>query len=479
MLKWAFWLLIICSVFCYLSHNQAIQVDPGIRSILGTWSYEDELTRKTVKADKYEVVVDLTDNLNRENISELENSIHEQLLSVCEDNPHRLMVVRMKDNDPIKLDRIIQVLRNDVRVETAEPNYCYRIPEVQENVNNNFSISGSLGEPNDPLFKYQWHMNMVKAPDAWKFSNGDGAVVAVIDTGVTHTGNVVEDLVSAEFVHPFNFLNNTTNANDDHGHGTHVAGTISQVTNNGIGCVGVAPKSKIMPLKVLSKHGYGSIAGIAAAIMYAADKGANVINMSLGGPYPSEVLGKAVKYAYDKGVIVVCAAGNSGPDGNSVGYPAAFPHAVAVSSVDSLGNLAWYSSWGPEVAIAAPGGDTRSDHNGDGLPDGVLQNTIDTHNPKNMAHYAVYQGTSMASPHAAGVAALIVSLGVKDPGKIIKIMRDTAQKKDNPEKFGAGIVDAFAAVYSVKQQQCLDYSVKLLILAGVPVQLISVLGRIK
>ena len=155
--------------------------------------------------------------------------------------------------------------------------------------------------PNDACFKYQWHMNQIGMTDAWKRGNGKGAVVAVIDTGVTK----VADLGDTKFVAGYNFVANTSDAADDHGHGTHVAGTIAQATNNRIGVAGVAYGATIMPLKVLSARGSGSVAGIAQAIRWAADHGANVINMSLGGPMAVGTMGSAVKYARDKGIRVM------------------------------------------------------------------------------------------------------------------------------------------------------------------------------
>ena len=162
-------------------------------------------------------------------------------------------------------------------------------------------------------------------PDAWKLGDGNGVIVAVLDTGVAYEDykkfHQLPDLKGLTFVEPYDFVANTTHANDDHGHGSHVTGTIAQATNNGIGVAGVALDVKIMPLKVLSASGSGSVAGIADAIRYAADHNAKVINMSLGGAFPSNVLKKAVKYAHDKGVTVICAAGNESR--GKVGYPAA------------------------------------------------------------------------------------------------------------------------------------------------------------
>ena len=168
----------------------------------------------------------------------------------------------------------------------------------------------------DPFYKHQWHMAQINLPQAFARVQGHGAVVAVIDTGVAYEDydrfKRVRDLNETQFVHPYDFVDNDAHANDDHGHGTHVAGTIAQSTNNGLGVVGVAPGATIMPLRVLDGSGRGSLGAIANAIKWAADKGAHVVNMSLGGPFPSSILRKACKYAVDKGVLLVCAAGNSG-----------------------------------------------------------------------------------------------------------------------------------------------------------------------
>ncbi len=306
--------------------------------------------------------------------------------------------------------------------------------------------------PDDPLFSRQWHMEMIHTPEAWKITAGKGAIVAVIDTGVAWkdlpgVAKQVPDLAGTPFVHGATFVAGAlADGLDDHLHGTHVAGTIAQTTNNAIGVAGVAFESTIMPLKVLSGDGRGSVPAIANAIRYAADHGAQVINMSLGGPLPSAVLGKAVAYAHEKGVTVVCAAGNE--KRSRVGYPAGHDGAVAVAAVDATGTRSWYSNWGKDLDVSAPGGDTRTDKNGDGFPDGVLQNTILLQNPM-QSDYMWLQGTSMASPHAAGVAALIVSRGITNPAEVERVMKRTSKHPNNVEwdkEYGAGVVDALAAV---------------------------------
>lgn len=357
---------------------------------------------------------------------------------------------------------VVEEMRKGQEVETADVNWTYSIPEQspealtkpqEEGLHDNLvarslqtppSASSERMIPNDPRYPTQWHMHQINMPEAWAKAMGEGVVVAVIDTGVTQ----VEDLQGTKMVPGWNFVDDNADARDDHGHGTHVAGTIAQTTNNHIGVAGVAPKAQIMPIKVLSAGGSGSLGGIVAGIRWAVDHGAKVINMSLGGPYYSEALAKAVRYAHNKGVVVVCAAGNDGR--GRVSYPAANPGAIAVAATQFDESTTFYSNWGKEIAIAAPGGNTRVDQNNDGVPDGVLQNTVvpgQTHKQD----YLLFMGTSMASPHVAGVAALLYGAGAHDPDQILKLMQDSARKpqqyqgKKDPH-YGAGIVNAAAAL---------------------------------
>jgi serine protease len=253
----------------------------------------------------------------------------------------------------------------------------------------------------------------------------------------------VPDLKETEIVGGFNFVDNTPDASDGNGHGTHVAGTIAQSTNNGFGVAGLAPKSKIMPIKVLSDRGSGTVADIANGLRFAADKGAKVINMSLGGGMYSATMARAVKYAHDKGVTVVCAAGNGGRQ--KVEYPAAYPGCVAVSALGPDAKLAFYSSYGKETDIAAPGGDTRVDLNKDGIPDGVLQDTIARGDPTKHGFFP-FQGTSMATPHVAAAAALVIATGVSDPDRVEEVLKGSAKPMNDAIRYGAGGLDAAGAV---------------------------------
>ena len=381
----------------------------------------------------------------------------------------------------------LERLLDDPLVEGVEPEVLYALPQgamAATPTDGDHEIDKPGRMPvDDPMFKLQWHMEQIHAPEAWTTTRGEGAIVAVIDTGVawkTASGvKALPDMNGTEFVDGESFIAGLPEGLDDHAHGSHVAGTIAQTTNNGIGVTGVAHGAKIMPLKVLSKDGRGSVPGIANAIRYAADPGAHVINMSLGGPMPSRVLAKAIEYAHSKGVTTVCAAGNE--HRSRVGYPAANKYAVAVSATDFGRELTFYSNWGKDIDVAAPGGDTRSDRNGDGQPDGVLQNTIRIGQPLEN-DYLWFQGTSMASPHAAGVAALIVASGVTNPTEVEKVMKATAVHPRDvkwDEKFGAGIIDARAAVSAAHEGYAPERAglMGLLVLASLSALGIAATGR--
>lgn len=330
---------------------------------------------------------------------------------------------------------LINILRRNKDVEAVEPNYYF----------------SALYVPNDPYYKHQWHLDLIGMKQAWDYPNGAPVIVAVIDTGIAYEEFRdkfrVEDLGGNQFVKPYNFVKGNEHANDDHGHGTHVAGTIAQLTNNSVGVAGVAPHIKLMPLKVLNSYGYGTLSDIAAAIRYAADNGAKVINMSLGGPFPSFILHKACKYAKQKGVVIVCAAGNSGR--GRISYPANYAECISVSAVRLDRQLTWYSSYGKGLTIAAPGGDMTVDQNGDGLMDGVLQNTINPQDPSQQGYF-LFQGTSMATPHVAAAAALLISHGITRPEKVQEYLQQTATAVPNGSKdqYGAGVLNVAAALRS-------------------------------
>jgi serine protease len=298
----------------------------------------------------------------------------------------------------------------------------------------------ALGVPNDPYYPYQWHMARIGMETAWDLSTGAGVVVAVIDTGVKQN---LEDLANTQFVAGWDFVNNDADPTDDEGHGSHVAGTIAQSTNNGVGVAGVAYNARIMPIKVLNRRGSGTFDDIAEGVYFAADNGADVINMSLGGASSLTILEDAVNYAWSNGVVVVCAAGNESTSAPS--YPAAYTNSISVSATAGNDDLASYSNYGNTIDICAPGGDS-GDHNNDGYDDMILQNTFS----RNSEGYYFFAGTSMASPHVAGVAALVKAANPSlTNAQIRDILESTAEDLGANGwdiYFGEGMVDAVAAI---------------------------------
>ena len=340
-------------------------------------------------------------------------------------------------------DQVLKAFSNHPLVEFAEPNF----------------LATTAALPDDPYHSYQWNFGStvsggINVETAWEITSGLGATIAVLDTGIAYENHTDSsgtyyaspDLNITRFVPGYDFINGDEHANDDQGHGTHVAGTIAQSTGNGIGVAGVAYNSSIMPVKVLGADGSGSYASIASGIRWAADQGANVINLSLGGASPSSLLQDALAYAYGLGVTIVAAAGNDGVEG--VSYPAAYDdYVIAVSATRYDSQIAPYSNYGSSIDIAAPGGDVSVDQNGDGFGDGILQSTFS--GATSAFGYYFFQGTSMAAPHVAGVAGLIASVGVTNPDQVRALLVSTAQDRGDAgvdSLYGYGTLDAGAAV---------------------------------
>jgi subtilisin family serine protease len=330
------------------------------------------------------------------------------------------------ENDPTA---VAQTLAQDPAVEFAEPNYIASI-----------TAEPIFTQPNDPYFKFQWNLQKIQMPAAWDINTGQQAIVAVIDTGIDFNA---PDMANTAHLPGYDFHNNDSDPTDDQGHGTHVAGTIDQSTNNGTGVAGIAYQARLLPVKTLGANGEGSYENIIKGIVYAVDQGAQVINMSLAGKNDSQILREAMQYAHNRGVVVVAAAGNhSGP----VEYPAAYDDyviAVAASRYDDT--LAPYSNFGPQVDLTAPGGDIDIDQNGDGYADGILQQTFKSSGDG--YSYRFFEGTSMASPHVAGVAALLKSVKPgASPAEIQSALMRTARNIGASDHFGAGLVQAADAL---------------------------------
>jgi len=236
--------------------------------------------------------------------------------------------------------------------------------------------------PNDPYWSIQWGPAKIQADVAWNITTGSASIlVAVVDTGIDWNH---PDLAPNYVQLGYDWVNNDPAPMDDNGHGTHVAGTIAAAINNSIGIAGLA-NVRIMAEKVLDQNGTGWLSDVVLGIIHAVDSGAKIINLSLGGPVNSEILHEAVKYAFDQGVLVVAAGGNDAT--NVKQYPAGYDEVVAVTATNARDTLASFSNYGEWIDIAAPG--VR-----------IYSTVLD-------GSYAYKSGTSMASPHVVGVAALI------------------------------------------------------------------------
>ena len=269
----------------------------------------------------------------------------------------------------------------------------------------------------DPDHDLQWHLDAVQTQSAWAESTGGDMVVAVLDTGVSQGG---EDLDCHTFVSPYNAIAGQAGAaaaTDDHGHGTHIAGTVAQCTDNGVGVAGVAFDVSLMPVKVLNSTGSGVLSDIAEGIEWARTHGADVINLSLGcHGCDHPMIDEAIAAAVAEGVVIVAAAGNS--NASSIFYPARHPDVIAVGATDFRNLRAPYSNRGSDLDLVAPGGDNLRDDNADGFADGVLQETFCSLGPSSCpdsvdgstgwAYYFI-DGTSMATAHVSGAAAILLS----------------------------------------------------------------------
>jgi serine protease len=253
------------------------------------------------------------------------------------------------------------------------------------------------------------------------------------------------------FVQGRDIINADDHANDDNFHGTHVASTVAEATDNAEGVTGLAFRCALMPVKVLDNNGDGSFFEVADGIDFAIrNPNVKVINLSLGGDGSSTAVRQAVDRALAAGVTVVAAAGNDGR--GSISFPASLPNVIAVGAIDGRKQRAPYSNFGPELDLVAPGGDLRRDDTGpngvpDGEPDGILQQTFDPDEAElgiyNDFGYFFVTGTSQATPHVSAVAALLYQQGIHDPVAIKAAMEQTAEDLGGPgrdDTFGNGLV---------------------------------------
>jgi serine protease len=350
---------------------------------------------------------------------------------------------------------LIRLLGQRSEVLSAEP--CYRL----------HLVGTSLYDP------YEWYLydhgtvsanapsNFgIEAASAWSLTQGAGVTVAIVDSGAAFENysvfHAAPDLSHTQFTAGYDILAANDHPDDDNGHGTHVAGILAGSLDNGGGIKGVAPQVTLMPVKVMGPDGSGSDYDIAQGIRWAADHGAQVINMSLGGPDAGSVLADACKYAASMDCVLVVAAGNE--NAAQVDYPAGYTWCTAVGATGFDGVRAPYSNRGRNLEVVAPGGNMSQDLNGDGKPDGIVAQTFDPQQGYDQFHYEFWEGTSMATPMVSGVAALVraanPSLSAMD---VRAAIRDTALRLGGTtgrnNNYGYGLVDALAAVKAALAQQ--------------------------
>lgn len=381
-------------------------------------------------------------------------------------DPLRAFSETMYDKRQTLID--IKTMAEQAGVEYAEPNY----------------IRQPLATPDDTYYSYQWHYPQINLPQAWNITTGTpdsgNVIVAVIDTGVYLAHPDLDGKISADG--GYDFISDTSIANDGDGidsnpddpgdstnlsesswHGTHVAGTVGAGSDNSSGVSGVSWGAKIMPLRALGVGG-GTSYDIMQALYYAAGltndsdgvpaQQADIVNLSLGGTSYSSSEQAAYTAARNAGVIIVAAAGNAST--STLYYPASYDGVISVSATDYNDELTSYSNYGNKIDIAAPGGATGADDNDDGYPDGIYSTYVSVNNASNTrsASYQWLQGTSMASPHVAGVLALMKAVyPALTPDEVDALIStcsitnkagDSSCARDN--QLGYGRIDAYAAV---------------------------------
>ncbi|WP_017728238.1 S8 family peptidase [Halalkalibacterium ligniniphilum] len=314
-------------------------------------------------------------------------------------------------------EELLQELSHDLDLSFAEPNYRYskQVPTFKTT-------------PNDEFFKpYQWNLEQINIQGGWNFSEGEDVTIAVLDTGVDMNHQDLQIKIKKGY----NTVDGNTNFQDEHGHGTHVAGIAAALTNNIKGIAGISWDSAILPVKVLNKEGEGTSFEVAKGIYWATDNGADVINMSLGDYNHSDALYDAIRYAYQKDVVLIAASGNDNAEDPM--YPALYDEVLTVAAVDDTKNRAFFSNYGKHIDVAAPG-----EHIPSLFPDN---------------QYVVMSGTSMAAPHVAGFAALIRAMRPDlSNNQVVDVIKKTAKDlgpKGHDPYYGYGEIDIEKALSSL------------------------------
>lgn len=403
-----------------------------------------------------EILVKYKDGLTPIQKEQVSGKFGAVMMSLHRGGVHRLAVPAGKTEQ-----ELVDLLRADPGVEFAELNTVCHAHMI----------------PNDPYYDpYQWHFPKINMPQAWDISTGSSVVVGILDSGIAYENYpvpsyelgtvalgvtqymIAPELNGTSFTAGYDFINDDSHPNDNDAHGTHVAGTVAQVTNNSTGTAGMAYDCTLMPVKVLDYSGSGTAQSLADGLYWAADHGAQVINMSLGwipGYNPGSTVQNAIQYAYNAGVVLCASSGNAGV--GTVSYPALYDEVIAVGATRYDDARASYSQYGTGLEVVAPGGDIYVDQNGDGYGDGVLQMTFTGYNPgppETLADptdfgYWFYEGTSMACPHVTALVAMMIANGQTGVENIRTILHQSAVDLGSAgwdTQYGYGRIDAYAAL---------------------------------
>lgn len=322
----------------------------------------------------------------------------------------------------VRADEALKRAEASHGVEYAHPDYVIRVDPIVSKAPPDLAI---LINTNDPFAPQQYSLSRMAVNPAWDITRGDGVTVAIVDSGIDcrHPDILSQCVIGRDFV------NNDDDPADDHGHGTHVAGIVGAVGDNNLGIVGVAHRARLMPVKALGAGGSGRHSEIAAGITWATDWGAKVINLSLGAPFGSATLENAINYAWGKGVVVVCAAGNDGSATDH--YPAAYKNCISVAATNSADQRAPFSNYAASVDVAAPGVSILSTTRGS---------------------YQAWDGTSMAAPNVAGVVALIRAAHPTWSNTQVRAALESTADPIRADRLTVGRVNAFRAVQSTNPQ---------------------------
>lgn len=362
----------------------------------------------------------------------------------------------------LSVEAALKLYRTDPGVEFVEPNYLVSAAATPNDPF--YASSGSWGQPYQDL----WGLHKMQLASAWETTKGSAqVVVAVSDTGLdlSHPdiqANIWSDPVEilngidddgngyVDDVNGWNFITGSNDFADDHGHGTHVSGTIAAGTDNGVGMAGVSWYTRIMPLKFLDANGQGSVGDGIASILYAADNGAQVVNCSWGFTSYSQSLKEAIEYAFQKGVVVVAAAGNGSMEAAEF-YPGGYGNVLTVAATDNLDQKASFTNFGAAVDVSAPGVDILS------LRAGTTDMYLDGGTHVVDTRYFRASGTSMAAPHVSGLAALLFAENPTWTGK--QVMAQIVATADGlaDAGLGSGRVNAPAALTAPPTRQRLQY----------------------